>query len=220
MATRLYINVSQAYMPLYIQHSLQLPAVSIAVIPLIMFISGFVVSIVNKPISKFLGRKWSMIGGCLVGVAGAVWVQFGSLTDESFTKYEIYAISVLIGAAGSQMLITSLCIVADLISNNLDSSAFVYGCMSLVDKFSNGITIMAIQKMTPNPCGCPKEINFYSNALVWTCCAAALLGMVAVGSLLPATIGSRKRDQRSVNVNEVIQRDLDPELVQQEHVET
>ena len=106
MATRLYINVSQAYMPLYIQHSLQLPAVSIAVIPLIMFISGFVVSIVNKPISKFVGRKWSMIGGCLVGVAGAVWVQFGSLTDESFTKYEIYAISVLIGAAGSQMLIT------------------------------------------------------------------------------------------------------------------
>ena len=104
--TRLYINVSQAYMPLYIQHSLQLPAVSIAVIPLIMFISGFVVSIVNKPISKFVGRKWSMIGGCLVGVAGAVWVQFGSLTDESFTKYEIYAISVLIGAAGSQMLIT------------------------------------------------------------------------------------------------------------------
>ena len=40
MATRLYINVSQAYMPLYIQHSLELPAVSIAVIPLIMFISG------------------------------------------------------------------------------------------------------------------------------------------------------------------------------------
>ena len=69
---------------------------------------------------------------------------------------QIYVIGVLVGAAGSQMLITSLCLVADLIANNLDSSAFVYGCMSLVDKFSNGLAIMAIQQSTPAPCGCPK----------------------------------------------------------------
>ena len=68
----------------------------------------------------------------------------------------MYAVGVLIGASGSQMLITSLCLVADLIADNLDSSAFVYGCMSLVDKFSNGMAIMAIQQLTPNPCGCPK----------------------------------------------------------------
>ena len=38
-------------------------------------------------------------------MVGAVGIHFGSLTDVSFTKYKIYAISVLIGAAGSQMLI-------------------------------------------------------------------------------------------------------------------
>ena len=62
---------------------------------------------------------------------------------------QVYVVSILIGAGGSQMLITCLCLVADLIANNLDSSAFVYGCMSLVDKFSNGIVIMLIQHCTP-----------------------------------------------------------------------
>ena len=101
------------------------------------------------------------------------------------------------------MMITSLSIVADLIANNLDSSAFVYGFMSLVDKFSNGITIMIIQKLTPNPCGCPKEANFYKHALVGTCSAAALLGLAAVLSLLPAVVGSRRRDRLVRSNNEL-----------------
>ena len=79
-----------------------------------------------------------------------------AMLEQYDFPFQVYAVSILIGAGGSQMLITCLCLVADLIANNLDSSAFVYGCMSLVDKFSNGLAIMAIQQSTPAPCGCPK----------------------------------------------------------------
>ena len=72
------------------------------------------------------------------------WFQF-----KYDFAFQVYAVSILIGAGGSQMMITCLCLVADLIANNLDSSAFVYGCMSLVDKFSNGLVIMLIQHCTP-----------------------------------------------------------------------
>ena len=89
MATRLFINISQAYIPLYIQKTLVLKPVSIAVIPLIMFLSGFIVSMINKPISKLIGRKWSMVVGCVLGLIGSIWVYFGAPDWESFTSYQV-----------------------------------------------------------------------------------------------------------------------------------
>ena len=54
-------------------------------------------------------------------------------------------VACLLGIGGSTLLITSLSITADLIGINVGGGAFVYGFMSLVDKFSNGIVIMIIQ---------------------------------------------------------------------------
>ena len=91
---RLFINISQAYIPLYVQHTLNMNPVNIAVIPLIMFISGFFVSLINKPLAKLIGRKSSMIIGCLIGLVGAVWVQFGSKDWYSFTTYQVLSIYI------------------------------------------------------------------------------------------------------------------------------
>ena len=43
------------------------------------------------------------------------------------------------------MLITTLSLTAELISSNVESSAFVYGAMSFTDKVSNGLAVMVIQ---------------------------------------------------------------------------
>ena len=56
----------------------------------------------------------------------------------SYIDIEIYFVAALIGSGGAAMLITSLSITADLIGRNKESSAFVYGAMSLADKISNG----------------------------------------------------------------------------------
>ena len=50
----------------------------------------------------------------------------------------IYVIGVLVGFGGSAMLITSLSITAELVGDNVESSAFIYGAMSFTDKLSTG----------------------------------------------------------------------------------
>ena len=47
-------------------------------------------------------------------------------------------IGVLVGFGGSAMLITSLSITAELVGDNVESSAFIYGAMSFTDKLSTG----------------------------------------------------------------------------------
>merc|ERR1712126_754973 len=81
------------------------------------------------------------------------------------------------------MLITSISVLGDLIGENTDSSAFVNGCMSLVDKAATGIAIMAMQTFVP------KEFNqmqtYYQNILVYAGGSFALFGLVTALSLLP-----------------------------------
>ena len=63
----------------------------------------------------------------------------GCKWNADYTEIEIYFVAALIGSGGAGILISSLSIVADLIGKNKESSAFVYGLMSLVDKVSNGL---------------------------------------------------------------------------------
>ena len=44
----------------------------------------------------------------------------------------------MVGFGGSAMLITSLSITAELVGDNVESSAFIYGAMSFTDKLSTG----------------------------------------------------------------------------------
>ena len=62
----------------------------------------------------------------------------GSEKDETFKSTEIYVLAILIGLGGTGILITSLSMTAELIGQNTECSAFVYGIISFVDKLSNG----------------------------------------------------------------------------------
>ena len=57
MLARLFANVTQVYIPLYLQDSLELKEESIAVIPLVMFITGFLSSFGMKKLNQLAGRK-------------------------------------------------------------------------------------------------------------------------------------------------------------------
>nr|XP_053639732.1 major facilitator superfamily domain-containing protein 12-like [Cherax quadricarinatus] len=61
MGTRLFCNLSQAYVPIYIQDSLQLPQDSVAYIPQVMYVSGFLTSTIMKALNKYIGRKVSTV---------------------------------------------------------------------------------------------------------------------------------------------------------------
>ena len=64
----------------------------------------------------------------------------GTEDNQSFKSIQIYFIAIMIGSGGAGMLISSLSIIAEMIGQNTQSSAFVYGAISLVDKLSNGKT--------------------------------------------------------------------------------
>jgi hypothetical protein len=59
MATRLFVNLSQVYIPLYLHESLNMSAESLAVIPLVMFLASFTMSLLVKGMNKKCGRKVS-----------------------------------------------------------------------------------------------------------------------------------------------------------------
>ncbi|CAB3378377.1 Hypothetical predicted protein [Cloeon dipterum] len=57
MCTRLFVNLSQVYMPLYLHDSLKVTAEELAIVPLVMFLSSFVFSFFVGHMNKFFGRK-------------------------------------------------------------------------------------------------------------------------------------------------------------------
>ena len=57
MTTRLFVNLSQVYLPLWLQDNLQLGATSVATTPLALFVSGFLTSLVMGPLTQIVGRK-------------------------------------------------------------------------------------------------------------------------------------------------------------------
>jgi len=56
------------------------------------------------------------------------------ITDSNYSAKQIYGVALLLGSASSIMLVASLSLTADFIGADTDSSAFIYGFMSLTDK--------------------------------------------------------------------------------------
>ncbi|XP_068212734.1 major facilitator superfamily domain-containing protein 12-like isoform X1 [Palaemon carinicauda] len=194
MGTRLFCNLTQAYVPIYLQDTLRLPQTAVAYIPLVMYVSGFLTTTVLKCLNKYVGRKISFLIGCFLGGASCICVWLG--TGEAYCHYWLYAVAALMGAGASIMLVTSLSITADLIGPNVESGAFVYGAMSFTDKLSNGFAVMIIQHFNPctnSPFGncCPKCAGYFRDVLFYYCGGAAVLCVIALLTLLPFKIGSR-----------------------------
>ncbi|KAK7076664.1 Major facilitator superfamily domain-containing protein 12 [Halocaridina rubra] len=192
MGTRLFCNLTQAYIPIYLQDTLKLPEESVAYIPLVMYVAGFLTTTVMKPFNKYIGRKGSYMIGCIVGGSACIWVWFGS--GDVFCHYLLYGVASMLGAGGSIMLVTSLSITADFIGPNVESGAFVYGAMSFTDKLSNGIAVMVIQHFNPCTTCCSKCEYYFRDVIFFYCGGAAALSLFSLLTLLPTKIGARTSD--------------------------
>ena len=85
--SRLFVNVSQAYIPLFLNITLRLPATFVAIVPMVMYVSGIFMAIAIKFISMRWGIKMASIISCLVGVGGCLWTYWG--------KYRQYIVQYL-----------------------------------------------------------------------------------------------------------------------------
>ncbi|KAL7386940.1 hypothetical protein ABVT39_015954 [Epinephelus coioides] len=144
MSTRLMVNLSQTYISMYLINTLGLPKKFIATIPLVMYVSGFLSSFIMKPVSKLIGKCLTYFIGLLLIMAFSYWV----LLDDKMGQW-VYGPAVLLGAGSATILVISLSMTAELIGNQTQSGAFVYGAMSFTDKVANGVAVMIIQSLHP-----------------------------------------------------------------------
>lgn len=60
MATRLFVNLTQVFIPLYLHETLNMAAQALAIVPLTMFLSSFFTSFSIEFLNRKLGRKVSI----------------------------------------------------------------------------------------------------------------------------------------------------------------
>ncbi|XP_022239401.1 major facilitator superfamily domain-containing protein 12-like [Limulus polyphemus] len=180
MASRMFVNLSQVYTPLYLQDTLRLPRESIAIVPLVTYLSGFLSSLAMKPVSVKIGTKVTLLGGSIISIITCIWVFFG--TTEAFISWQIYIVGGLFGIGGTTMLVASLAITADLIAHNTNSGAFVFGAMSFFDKLGNGAVVLLIQELNPkqNTAINTSDDWYHRSVLAFACGGSALLTLLGL----------------------------------------
>jgi len=98
----------------------------------------------------------------------------------------MYGASVTLGVGGSTLLVTVLTMLADLIGDNVETGAFVYGAMSFLDKMSNGIVIQIVQVFYPKNSENRASAGalFYREVMVLASGAAAVLALLTLATLI------------------------------------
>ncbi|TNM98321.1 hypothetical protein fugu_014567 [Takifugu bimaculatus] len=190
MTTRLIVNLSQTYMSMYLINTLGLHKKFIATIPLVMYLSGFLCSFIMKPVSRLIGKCFTYALGLLLVMTFSGWV----LLDEQMGE-RVYGAAVLLGAGSATILVISLAMTAELIADQTQSGAFVYGSMSFADKLSNGVAVMMIQALHPcrtSVC-CPACVWFYHYIMVIVTGGVGIIATFVLCSILIWPIRIRSR---------------------------
>merc|ERR1719495_2536632 len=114
----------------------------------------------------------------MVGLAASLWLYLDDKNQQSPKNATIWVICIMSGIAQSQLQISSLNLTARAISKySIESSSFVYACMSFIDKTCNGTMILLIQQL----CGEDEEEKseddkkFFHDILFFTPSAASIL---------------------------------------------
>jgi Na+/melibiose symporter-like transporter len=93
--------------------------------------------------SKKVGNQLTFLCGIILNIVGACCILWGSGGGW------VYIIFGMLGAGASVGMVMGLSITADMIGDNKESGAFVYGFMSFCDKFTCGLAIMFINLWIP-----------------------------------------------------------------------
>lgn len=188
MCTRLVVNLSQVYIPMYLTETLMLDKTYIALIPLVMYLSSFVATMTTHPVSKCLSQEVVYILGACFTLTACVALQF--IPEKSLL---IFGVAILLGFGNSIILVMSLSMTARLIGNDAGSGAFVYGAMSLTDKLSNGAAVEIIQILNPCLCDCPLCGEYFRSIMSYVIGAIMICGITATIVLKLLRINSTRR---------------------------
>lgn len=202
MSTRLFVNLSQVLIPLYLHETLASSAKLLAILPLCIYLSSFFTSFFVHHLSECIGKRGAYFIGALAGLGACVWIRFRD--GPSYVQYEIYGVATLLGIAGSILLVTSLGLTASFIGADTNRGALVYGLMSFTDKLSNGVAVMAIQHLHSTTC---TQSTYYRDALSYVCSGAAIFSVLILCCIKTNSMGRRRFSYEHVNEQTVTSHD-------------
>ncbi|XP_011041985.1 PREDICTED: major facilitator superfamily domain-containing protein 12-like [Populus euphratica] len=142
MLTRLVQNVSQAYLAFYVIEDMRMAKSAKALVPAIIYISSFIVSIIMQEM-YWTGQRLK----AYYCAGGVLWVFCGTsilFLPRSLSAF-MYVISVFIGVANTLMTVTGVSMQSVLVGSDLNGCAFVYGSLSFLDKVSCGLAVFVLQ---------------------------------------------------------------------------
>ncbi|XP_055389354.1 major facilitator superfamily domain-containing protein 12-like [Condylostylus longicornis] len=162
----------------------------LATVPLASFLSSFLTSVILKQYNNQLGNRLSFLIGSVIGLGACIWIALAHSTD--ITPYMLYSVAMLFGAGSSITMISSICIIAEMIGRHVYQGGFIYSVVTFADKFITGIVIVIIESLKcKDRTQCPQ---YYKSILAYGCGLAAVLGMVV---LLTTVCNGKRRNQLS-----------------------
>ncbi|KAK1552656.1 hypothetical protein Q3G72_020981 [Acer saccharum] len=142
MLTRLVQNVSQAYLAFYVIDELGMANSAKALVPAIIYICSFIVSIILQELA-WTGKRlkaYYSVGGILWIICGAAVI----ILPRSMGAF-MYVIAVVMGIATALIMVTGISMQNVLIGEDLNGCAFVTGSLCFLDKMSCGIVVYILQ---------------------------------------------------------------------------
>lgn len=146
MMVRIAVNVTMTMLPFYLDQVTKWSPTDanptptpLALVPLISYIFSMLFSIfIQQRMTRLLkNRFYPML--VAIGIITVTSVPMGFLSDTS--RNWMYPLAAFQGVGLAIMLNTATSLISDVIGQDAENAAFVYGCYSLFDKFANGILL-------------------------------------------------------------------------------
>ncbi|KZV21785.1 major facilitator superfamily domain-containing protein 12 [Dorcoceras hygrometricum] len=140
--TRLVTNVSQAFLAFFVINDLKMIQSSKAVVPAVIYISSFLISVLLQEIT-WTGQRSRV----LYSAGGLLWIISGAgilFLPSSMSSF-IYILSVVIGVANALMMVSGVSMQSFLVGRDLNGCAFVYGSLSFMDKILCGLALCILE---------------------------------------------------------------------------
>jgi len=130
----------QVFLPFYLINEIRLNREAISIIPLIIYLTGFLGALSIKKLNVKLGRKITYaIGSLLVAICFLI-CQF--ITSSQWAW--IYPAALILGFGNAAIVVCSVQLQADLVGTDINGG-LVYGIQGFVEKTANGIAIFSLQ---------------------------------------------------------------------------
>jgi Na+/melibiose symporter-like transporter len=185
MLVRIAVNVIMSVQSIYLIRVLEVPQdasnptpIPIALTPLISYIVSliFQLYVYGWMVQKLKNRFLPMFIAILIITAGSVPMLYLSPNYP----WTVYLCSPVTQVGLAIMMNTSTSLISDVIGKDADSSAFVYGFYSFMDKIANGIAIERAIKLLEDD---PQGLRYIMCFLPISCSVLAFL-LTYIGKVL------------------------------------